>query len=196
MENLAILIIEGSDADCELIKHHLRRAPLTAGMIDTAGSLKAALDRLAHATYDVVLVNLTLGDSNGLEIIRRIVNAAPQAAIIVISEGDSHTLARKSVRFGAQDHLEKQHLSPVMLYKSMRYAIERRTMLQEKEDVLNDLDTALERLGSLESILPFCVNCRKLRTPAGQWLDLEEYLSEHDQHGKSRLICPTCRQDL
>lgn len=196
MENLAILIIESSDADRRLIKNLLRCAPLTARIIETAGSLTAALDRLAHTAYDVLLVNLILGDSSGLETIRSIVNAAPEAAIIVISEDDSHALASKSVRFGAQDHLEKQHLSPVMLHKAMRYAIERRTMLQEKEDVLNDLGTALEKLCSLENILPLCVNCRKIRSAAGQWLDLDEYLDDQDRHGKTRLICPICRQDF
>ncbi len=196
VENLAILIIESSTADRYLIKDLLCRAPLTAGIIEMAGSLASALERLVHAAYDVVLVNLMLDDSSGLETVRSIVNTAPGAAVIVISEGDNHALAAKSIRFGAQDHLEKQHLSPIMLHKSMRYATERRTILQEKEDVLNDLYMALEKLISLEDILPICVNCRKIRSTAGQWLDLEEYVNKHGRHGKDRLICPACRQDL
>lgn len=196
MEKLAILIVESNTTDSHLIKDYLCRAPLKAGIIDRAESLHAALERLAMTAFDVILVNLMLSDSNGLETIRSIANAAPEAAIITISEGDSHALASKSVRFGAQDHLEKQHISPIMLHKSLHYAIERRTMLQEKEDVLNDLGTALEKLGSLENILPFCVNCRKIRNAAGQWLDLEEYINEQDRGGGNRLICPICRQDL
>jgi len=196
MENPAILIIESSTADRYLIKDLLCRAPSTAGIIEMAESLASALERLVHAAYDVVLVNLMLIDSSGLDTVRSIANAAPEAAIIVISEGDNHALAANSIRFGAQDHLEKQHLSPIMLHKSMRYATERRAILQEKEDVLNDLGMALEKLISLEDILPICVNCRKIRSPAGQWLDLEEYINEPDRHGKARLICPTCRQDL
>jgi DNA-binding NarL/FixJ family response regulator len=196
MENLAILIIESNTTDSRLIKDYLCRAPLKAGIIDTAESLHAALERLARTAYDVILVNLMLSDSSGLETIRSIVNGAPEAAIIAISEGESHALASKSIRFGAQDHLEKQHISPIMLLKSLCYAIERRTMLQEKEDVLNDLGTALEKIGSLENILPFCVNCRKIRNAAGQWLNLEEYINEHDHRGTNRLICPNCRQDF
>jgi len=196
MENLAILIVESSTENSHLIKDLLRRAPLTTGIMEVAGSLNSALERLAHTAYDVALVNLMLVDSSGLGTIRSIVNAAPEVAIVVISEGDSHTLAGKSVHFGAQDHLEKQHLSPIMLHKSLRHAIERRTIEQEKEDVLNDLSMALERLVLQESILPLCAQCRKIRSAAGQWLDLEEYVNEDGRHETTRLICPTCRQHL
>lgn len=196
MDGICILVVE-RDKDTSQILICLQAQPKGKTEIHTAESLEEALRLLAHQMFDVILVDPDLADTQGIDTIRRLVNVSPESAIIVISDhrGDER-LAIRSVRFGAQDYIEKQHLSPFSLSKSIRYAVERKNIMQEKIELLTDLTNALGKVDTLQSILPLCRGCQKLYDETGaRWLEIDAYL-KIIRSKRPRGLCPDCRDGL
>jgi DNA-binding NarL/FixJ family response regulator len=196
MDRVSILIVEDNPGDVLLIREYLAEMQRYPHDIREAGALESALGLLGHYHFDVVLLDLSLPDSSGLDTVRRLIAKFPEVAVIVLTGLQDEDIALRSVRYGAQDYLEKQQLSPGMLYKSILYSIERKLALQEKGELLSDLTSALKQIQSLEGMLPVCVCCKKIRAENDQWLRIEEYLSRYSGVGATRLVCPTCKNAL
>ena len=82
--------------------------------------------RLEGGRTDVVLVDLTISESEGLETYRRTRAAAPSSAVIVLVEEDEEGLGERCLREGAEDYLGKQELGTLTLVRAMRYATSRK----------------------------------------------------------------------
>ncbi len=196
MPQLTILIVEDNPADRLLIKEYLAEEQWETLDPQEAESLQAALDLLPHFDFDVILLDLQLPDSTGLETVRRIIGEVPNTAVIVLSELQNEDTALKTVRYGAQDYLEKRQLSPTTLAKSIRYSLERKKALQDKEDLLHDLDHALKRIAQLESFLPLCIGCKKILGEDGRWHTIEKYIHKGLPGKTEERFCPDCKTPL
>lgn len=195
-ERLSILIVEDNLGDSLLIKEYLSEKQNAVSEIMEAGTVETALNLLAENYFDIVLLDLFLPDSSGLDTVRRVITNYPEIPVIVLSNLQDEDVALQSVRYGAQDFLEKQVLSPITLYKSIIYSIQRMIILQEKEDLLHDLTQALNQIESLEGILPICVNCKKILDKDQRWLNIKDYIKHQSVAEKIPLVCPACRHDL
>ncbi|HBI16511.1 MAG TPA: hypothetical protein DDY20_13565 [Desulfobulbaceae bacterium] len=196
MDKLSILIIEDNPADVVLIQEYLSEVPNFSYELREAATLESALGLLSHDDFDVVLLDLSLPDSSGLDTVRSLITQFPEIAVIVLSSLQDEEVALMSVRYGAQDFLEKRLLSPTMLFRSIIYAIERKRTLREKEELLNDLSQVLKKIEMLESLLPLCLSCKKFLGENQQWLNIEEYVAQRSGAAVVRLICPDCKNDL
>lgn len=196
MNDISILLVEGSPEERSLIQEYLSASPSFNVNMSEAESLTAALALLDYQEFDVILLDLDLPDSSGLATARRIVTELRETAVIVLSNPEDVELGRQAVRYGTEDYIEKKFLSSEMLIKSIHYAMERKKIIQEKFDVLSDLVLALEKIDYLESLLPICIGCKKIHQKDGQWLDIEEYAGSLSKAGASRLICPDCQKEL
>jgi DNA-binding NarL/FixJ family response regulator len=195
MDKLSILIVEDTPADILLIKDMLAENRKLSWELTEAATLRGAIALLSRAEFDAVLLDLYLPDSEGIDTVRRVISQFPESAVVVLASLKNEQTAFQAIRYGAQDFLEKQDLSPVMLLKSVLYAIERKRFLQEKENLLEDLALALKKIESLETILPICLCCKKILDNK-QWLGIEEYLSNHPAVELACRICPECAKDL
>jgi CheY-like chemotaxis protein len=196
MGKINILIVEDNPADILLIKEYLSENRHIPYDLAEAETLESALSLLSHYNFDAVLLDLRLPDSAGLDTVRKIITPYPDTAVIVLSGLQDEELALKAVRFGAQDFLEKQHLSPASLSKSLLYSIERKKAMQEKEDLLYDLTLALKKIESLEGILPICLSCKKILNENNQWERIEDYIRIHSDAKTINLICPECKTNF
>ncbi len=194
MSKVSILIVEDNLADLRFIKESLTENQNHTYDCLEAESLESALGLANHYDFDVVLIDLELPDSYGLETIRKTMMKLPHAAIIALSGLKNEDLAAKSVRYGAQDCLDKQHLSSVALSKSIRHSIERKKGLQDKEDLLQDLDDALQRIERLENLLPFCLECNKIFGADSNWHSIDACADRFSVGQTSELLCPHCRK--
>ncbi len=93
--------------------------------LSAAGTLRAAHDELRRASYDAVLLDLGLPDSQGLETLARLHDQWPRVPIVVLTGQSDETVAIDAAAQGAQDYLIKGSVDPATLVRSIRYAIER-----------------------------------------------------------------------
>lgn len=128
MDNLAlnILLVEDSPVDAQLLLRTMPKTPEFALTWTVASRLNDALKRLyAREHFDMIVLDLTLPDSQGLQTVERTQAAAPGVPIVVVSGLDDENMALNAVRAGAQDYVTKGRLAGEVLLRTLRYAVER-----------------------------------------------------------------------
>jgi two-component sensor histidine kinase len=145
-EHIKVLLVEDNSEDARLIQEMLSRARGARFDVKCTDRLSTGLTLLAAGGVDVVLLDLVLPDSKGLDSFARTYTQAPEIPIVVLSGLDDETLAVTAVREGAQDYLIKGRVDSSLLERSIRYAIERKhareritAALREKEILLREL---------------------------------------------------------
>ncbi|MFM2041959.1 MAG: hypothetical protein RLY86_535 [Pseudomonadota bacterium] len=126
---ISILLVEDDAADAGLVLRALR-AGGHRGRCHHARSLGEALEGLAAQPADVVLLDLSLPDSLGLETVRRMLGQHPDLPLVVLTGTQDEDLAVASMAAGAQDYLFKGEMTGETLRRSIRYAIARMAMEQ------------------------------------------------------------------
>lgn len=127
-----ILLVEDNPGDARLLEEHLRDAPLLVGMVERVARLDAVAAQLERRRPDVVLLDLSLPDAHGMETVRKALAVASDLPIVVLTGLDDEYLAVQAVQAGAQDYLVKGQLEPVLLARSIRYAVERKHLERER----------------------------------------------------------------
>ncbi len=137
---LKVLLVEDNFKEAELFKEFLSQAQAIRFELTHVQRLEATIELLEEATFDVILLDLSLPDSQGLETIARlrsvIKNSAsrsqsPLTPIVVLTGLDDENLALQAIRSGAQDYLIKGQVDSPLLVHALRYAIERTQMSQK-----------------------------------------------------------------
>ena len=123
---IRVLLVEDNPGDARLIVEALRESP--EFNLQRVDHLKSAIEQLGRAAIDVVLLDLGLPDSEGLETIERACRVAVDEAIIAMSGVDDEHIALQAIRAGAQDYLVKGRIEGRALTRVIRYAIERKRM--------------------------------------------------------------------
>jgi len=65
---------------------------------------------------------------------------------------------------------------------------------EEKQDLIEELKLALERIKTLKGLVPICASCKKIRDDRGYWNQLEEYIEAHSDAVFSHGLCPECQK--
>ncbi len=123
---MKILLIEDNDADSRLIKEQLKEIEGQPFEIERVDRLQRGIKRLEKNSTDLVLLDLSLPDSDREETLREIHKQCGHLPIVVLSGHDDDRLAFEAVGAGAQDYLVKGRFDAQMLWRSMRYALERK----------------------------------------------------------------------
>jgi PAS domain S-box-containing protein len=125
-EPIRVLIIEDSPAVVRLIGDVLAHAEASNFFLESVSRLSDGLSRLEAGGVTLVLLDLTLPDSEGMATFLETYRRAPDTPIIVVTGHEDETLALKALREGAQDYLLKNELQPRTLIRAMQYGIERK----------------------------------------------------------------------
>lgn len=144
-DRIKLLLIEDNPGDARLIQEMLSRARGASFELRHVERLSDGLRLIADDRPDVILLDLTLPDSAGLETFARVHKGAPHLPIIVLSGFAEEESAIRAVREGAQDYLVKGQVDRNLLVRSVRYAIERKRVeeaLQRRDAVLRALNNA------------------------------------------------------
>jgi GAF domain-containing protein len=123
---IRILLIEDNPGDARLLQEMLVEAKGLSFELEQREQLSTGLEWLAEGNPDVILLDLSLPDSQGFDTVTQVLAQAPQAPIIVLSGLDDEDLAVSAVRVGAQDYLVKGQVSSDLLARAIHYAIERK----------------------------------------------------------------------
>jgi signal transduction histidine kinase len=128
---LKVLLIEDNPGDARLIKELLNDVKDENFELTVANQLNSGLDYLSKMNYDVILTDLGLPDSSGLDTINEILKYEKNTPIIVLTGLDDEAIGVEAVQRGAQDYLVKGTVNGNILARCMRYAIERKKMADE-----------------------------------------------------------------
>ncbi len=133
---IRILIVEDNPGDARLIREHLSGARVTGTLAPAfqwvvADRLAAGLARLAEGGIDVVLLDLSLPDSQGLDTFVKAQAQAPDAPMVVLTGLDDEAVALQAMQAGAQDYLVKGRMDGSLLSRAVRYAVERHRLRAE-----------------------------------------------------------------
>jgi PAS domain S-box-containing protein len=120
-----ILLVEDSPSDALLVREALRAASLHF-RLSQAERLGEGIERLGARRFDLVLLDLGLPDSYGLETLAAVQRQARGVPVVVLTGTSDEALALRAVQQGAQDYLVKGQAEGQVLARSIRYAIERK----------------------------------------------------------------------
>ncbi len=195
---IRILLVEDNSDDALLLRRTLKEGPPDQFELVHVERLATALERLSQPVFDVVLLDLSLPDSRGLETFRKLHDQTTTVPVVVLTGLDDETTAITAAKEGAQDYVVKGQFNRGLLVRAMRYAIERKRaelelahyaqqLRQKNQQMQTDLDLAREvQLALLpqqfpafphgvarkDSALTFCGHYEPAATLGGDYYDV------------------------
>ena len=137
-----VLLIEDNEDDACLIGETLTERTAADIELEWVDRLGSGLTRLAEDKIDLVLLDLSLPDSHGLETLDKVQGQTPDVPVIVLTHLDDEAVAVQAVRKGAQDYLLKGRSDGILLIRAIRHAIERK----QSEKAVRDSETRLRAI--------------------------------------------------
>ncbi|MEH2087200.1 hybrid sensor histidine kinase/response regulator [Nostoc sp.] len=122
---IKVLLVEDNPGDVLLLQELFKEVSTVVVELMPVERLYEAVNHLTNETFDVILLDLSLPDSQGLQTFVIAHNQAKATPIIVLTGINDETLATSAMQQGAQDYLVKGQVTGDLLVRSMRYAIER-----------------------------------------------------------------------
>ncbi len=141
----SVLLVEDNIPDARYVLEILPKATYN---VSHANSLSQAHDQISGNKFDIVLLDLSLPDGNGLDSFLSMVGFAPMTPIIILTGLDDEDIALRAVQLGAQDYILKKEINEHNLLRSIRYTIERK-QFEEKTKRLLVLEQREEFMATL-----------------------------------------------
>jgi diguanylate cyclase (GGDEF)-like protein len=139
-EFIRIILIEDKQESVQLIQEKLiENNGNTRFKLEFAESLSTGIEHINNRGADVILLDLTLPDIQGIDTLLELKKNVPDIPIIVYSNHDDESFAVQAIQEGAQDYLVKGSVRKDLLVRSIRYSIERHQMLEEMKQTQEEL---------------------------------------------------------
>lgn len=185
-EKIKVLLIEDNPGDARLLEIMLSEVERNPVVLQHVSTLNAALEYLHPQHTDLILLDLSLPDGNGLESIKKIQNVDHSLPIIILTGLDSQDFALTTVHHGAQDYLIKGQGDGHLMIRAIRYAIERKQIEHRLTSLAHfDSLTGLANREyfniTLERSIQQCE--RKTQTLGLMFLDLDHFKEINDTLG-------------
>lgn len=177
-----VLLVEDNLGDVRLFKETLVRENNEVIEFEHTERLSKALHLLSCHDYDVVILDLGLPDSQGIETFNKVYQHSPNVPIIVMSNLDDEEFAIQAVQRGAQDYLVKKNSHH--LFRSIRYTVERhklREMIEQNAAELHKLNMELEER-VVERTKHFQITNEKLQDEILKRKQMEEDIRHQAYH--------------
>src|SRR5690606_19531527 len=143
---LRVLLIEDNPGDARLIREILMAPGWERISLDHATTLRDGIEKTRHELFDVILLDLSLPDSFGVDTLLKMRAEAKDMAIVVLTGNSDSELGVQAVQIGAQDFIPKDELAGKVLVRALRYAVERqrteatlRRSEEEYRSLINDV---------------------------------------------------------
>ncbi|BAZ21825.1 multi-sensor signal transduction histidine kinase [Kalymmatonema gypsitolerans NIES-4073] len=143
--SINILLVEDSASDAKLLQQTLWHLGGERWQVVHFERLSDAIDSCSKSTFDIVLLDLFLPDSKGLNTLAEFYAAAPNIPIVVLAKFDDEDIALQAVAKKAQDYLIKGQITPNLLRRTIRYAIDRGQILKQLKESEHRLRAVFEQ---------------------------------------------------
>ncbi|MCP4118268.1 MAG: response regulator [Desulfobacteraceae bacterium] len=146
-----VFLVESNPDDARRIMEILRESPLTSYRVDIHASLQCLMQALAVTQPDAILLDLCLPGANGIEAVSRVTGSCPEVPVVVLAGDRDEEMAVEAVAKGAREYLIKDDMDARLLDRTLRYAIERQKIRQER-DMLECRLRQVEKMETLGSL--------------------------------------------
>jgi len=146
---LRVLLVEDCPTDARLARDVFTRAVDEPHVVEVVETLAAALERLAVQGADLVLLDLGLPDSRGVETLTALRREAPDVPVVVLTGLEDPEVAEAALREGAQDFVPKSDLGGELLARTVRHTLERAGFQRELRSKSEELRLSEERFRKL-----------------------------------------------
>jgi len=162
---LRIILLEDDTSYGKLVKAKLMEVLPEGSVMEHVTILHELLERLLREKFDVILLDLMVPDSWGIDTFLSVHKDQPHTPIVVLSGINDEYLAISAVKQGAQDYLVKGKVDEILLMRSIRYSIERKKVEEElrltNETLQRKLDERTAEVQELREMLRLEMAARK-----------------------------------
>jgi len=150
---LKVLLIEDNPGDAFLMKFYLGES--TAPVFETlhAETIKQAYELLGQHTFDIILQDLNLPDSHGIDSIKNLLEKFPGNLVLVLTGLTDEEVGLETVRYGAQDFLVKGRFDGKVLISSVMFAYERFKLNKQIDKYEEEIDERKTRFDNLQKLM-------------------------------------------
>jgi two-component system, cell cycle response regulator len=186
IEHVRVLLVDDDESTAILVRSHLGKLKPSRYILEWRGTASDGLSALLTERWDACLLDYHIGDESGFDVLRTAVLRNVTTPIIMFTSGAGTDVDLATVRAGAADYLLKTELSPSLLSRTIRYAIERSRLLNEmrslaRHDHLTGLLTRREMDRVLDEEL---IRSHRYGHPVALMLiDLDHFKQVNDTYG-------------
>jgi len=153
-----VLLVEDNPGDVRLIEEIIKAIQNYNIKLKIAEDLVSGFNLLKKYSFDIILLDLTLPDSNGLNTVLSMLESAPNIPLIILTGFDDQDLAIEAVKAGAEDYLVKGHVDSHILKRVINYGIERYRIKKDLKDSESQLREALIRTNFYKDLFTHDMN--------------------------------------
>ena len=142
------LLVEDNLGDARLVQEYLHSIDSNY-QVTHVGRLSDAINYVENNPTSLILLDLSLPDSHGLETVEKMVSVASEIPLVVMTGSEDHDMALQALKLGAQDYLPKGNIDEQMLGRSIQYASERHQLYLQNKRYAHKLQQSEARLSSI-----------------------------------------------
>ena len=205
---MKILIVDDAPSILDLMEAYLYEfgytEVLTAKSAHEAfGKLEADAKSQEDSKIDLVLLDVNMPGTDGIDACRRIKTDAKSQAIpvIMVTGVDDTEHLRHAFYAGAMDYVTKP-VNKLELQVRVRSALALKRAMDDQKSANADLEQRNEELQLawnnvkiLQGLISICATCKKIRNDSGDWNLMEAYIADHSEANFSHGICPDCQKE-
>ncbi|MFT7451716.1 MAG: DNA-binding response OmpR family regulator, partial [Patescibacteria group bacterium] len=149
-----ILLIEDNSADYKLLEHHLMEASIKHDLY-RADTLFEGIEISLEKPIEIVLLDLSLPDSNGFKTLSKFLDRVPNVPVIVMTGMNNEIVGNQAIKAGAQDFLVKGQFDGKLLGRAIRYSLQRYKSQLKLEETAKNLAISENRFLEAQEMASF-----------------------------------------
>lgn len=189
-----ILLIEDDEEDYILLQRLLRKIPYARYKLLWESSPEAGLTRMLAGKHDLCMLDYRLGAQNGIELIKAARYQGYSLPIILLTGASESEIDIQALQAGADDYIAKEQLQGELLYRMIRYGIERKKTEHERENLLREQIANRELEAKRNEFISMVVH--ELKTPLTSLKSSAQLLQRQSARaGNEQMTQMTSRMD-
>ncbi len=166
-------------------------------ILEMASSGEEALQIVESFLPDLILLDIRMGGMDGIETCRQlkkrdVTNDIPVIFLTVSKETKD---IDQGFLCGGVDYISKPFRQEEVCAR-VRTHLHLRVLMKRQEQLIIELQEALEKVKVLSGLLPICASCKDIRDDRGYWKQVEVYIQDHSEAAFTHSICPDCTKRL